>query len=191
MRERRPVRPAKSGRIVQGQRDRPRRHRTRGAARGRRRRRAARGRHCRIRTECRRRAARGVEGLHEGPVRRQRHPDCSLCARAGTRCCASGAREFRHSGGGQGGRSCRRQGRDGGDDPRRSRRGDRRGRRCAPGHRRVPRGRGGEPVRAGGRRDGRAARLGAGPQTRRRRRYRPEHRRDGRLCARAGPDAAA
>ena len=36
-----------------------------------------------------------------------------------------------------------------------------------------------------------AARLGPGPQARRRRRYRAEHRRDGRLCAGAGADGRA
>ena len=68
--------------------------------------------------------------------------------------------------------------------PRRSRSGDRRRRRRAAGHRGIPRRRGSQPVRAGRRRDRRAARLGAGSQARRRRRHRPQHRRHGRLCAR-------
>ena len=49
---------------------------------------------------------------------------------------------------------------------------DRRGGRRAAGDRGVPRRRGSKPVRAGRRRDRRAARLGAGPQARRRRRHR-------------------
>ena len=48
---------------------------------------------------------------------------------------------------------------------------------------RIFRGRGGELLRAGRRRDRLAARRGAGPQARLRRRYRPQYRRDGRLLA--------
>ena len=76
-----PCEPRRRGRAGAGRGHRPRRRRARSAAGRRRRRCAARRGHRRIRPECRGRAARRIEGLHQGPVPRQRHPDRRLCAR--------------------------------------------------------------------------------------------------------------
>ena len=141
--------------------------------------------------------ARRLEGLHQGSVRRIRHSDRGLWTLQGR-----GERQVRTWPGQklpdrrQGRRSRRRQGRHHRHDARRSRGRDRRllRRRVRQGgqrgrHRGIPRGRGGELLRARRRQARAGAGDGAGSQARRRRRHRPQHRRHGRLLAGPGHDA--
>ena len=141
-------------------------------------------------------AARRLQGLHQGPVPRQQHPDRGLralhrrrageglCPRAGRADRGQGRRARRRQGRGRGADACRGRGRDRHDVRRRAGRGRRRGR-----DRGIS---GGEEASFFALCDGEtaiAARLGAGPQARLRRRHGPEHRRHGRLFAGAGDDA--
>ena len=156
------------------------------------------GRHCGLRPAQGRRANRGLQGLHEGPVRPPRSTDRRLPAREFARRRRGIHRRARGAGGGQGRRSRRRQGGrarpDGGRSPRCGPRGaGRRLRRCRHGtrHRGDDGGRGGQLLRPGRRRDGAAAGDGTGPQGLERGRYRTQHRRHGRLLASARDDACA
>ena len=124
-------------------------------------------------------AARRLEGVHQGALRRGRHPDGALPALhrpgGGAGLCAGRGRADRR----QGRRACGRQGRrrrgerrrGGARDRRHARRRARRGRGRAR-DRGVPRRRGGEPVRALRRHDRGPARHRPGPQARLRRRPR-------------------
>ena len=139
----------------------------------------------------RRRAARRQQGLHQGSVRPRRHPHRRLRPGRNRGRRPGRARRFLDPRRDQGRRPRRGQGRDRRHDPRRGRGRDPRRRRRADGDRGVPRGRGGQPVRAGRRPALRRARLGPGSQARRRRRYRPQHRRHGGLLPRPGPHPRA
>ena len=185
-------------RLLPGGGDRSRRGRPRGAA-GRRPRRRSRGRrHQGVRAAPGGGAARRLEGLHQGALRRVRHPDRRLRALHARRtpprpmCASEGAPIVVKADGLAAGKgvvvaATRRRSRGG--HRRHARRRARRGRRRAR-HRGVPRRRGGELLRPLRRHDRDPARHGAGPQARLRRRPGPEHRRHGRLFARAGADAA-
>ncbi len=129
--------------------------------------------HCRVRTVEGGGAARRLQGLHQGSLRRIRHPDRGLRPLQGSRARQVPCGRATAARGHQGGRARRRQGR-----------GDRQfafrglfGHRCLfhrrlRGSRRRGRGggasqrRGGELLRPGGRRDRPAARHGARPQAR-------------------------
>ena len=170
-----------------------------GAARPRARRRARSRGHRRLWAERRGRRTRRLEGLHEGPLRARRHPDRRLppLSRPGR---GQGLhRRARRADRRQGRRACRAARASsspmistrptGRSTPRSSSAGS-----AQPGRDRrrgFSRRRGGELFRAGRRQGRAAARRGAGPQARRRRRHRPQYRRHGRLFAgaRAHPGA--
>ena len=155
-----------------------------------------------LRADRRRRAARRQQGLRQGFPRpaRDSHRVLRRAYRRG-RGAGLRARRFHQERGrthrDQGRRAGRRQGRDRGDDAGRGRgRGARhafrqrlRRRRRAGGDRGVPRWRGGQLHLDGGRQNRVAARHQPGPQARRRRRHRPQHRWHGRVFARAGGHA--
>ena len=130
-----------------------------------------------------------LQGLHEGSLREARDPHRRLCplhrARPGQGLCRRPSAARRR----QGRWARRRQGRGdrrdagrghGGHRQHDGRPGLRRGRGGA-GDRGIPRGRGAQLLRAGGRQDRAPAGLRPGSQARRRRRHRPQHRRHGRL----------
>ena len=135
------------------------------------------------------RAAGRLEGLHQGDLRRSEYPDGGLAALQ--RCRRRGG--LRHRRGrpdrGQGGRARRRQGGDGGGHDRGgARRGCRLLRRTRRGcrDRGVPDWRGSELFRPFRRHDCPSFRHRAGPQARRRRRHRPQYRRNGGLFTGSG-----
>ena len=186
-----------SSRFCREQRHRRGRDRPRGAAGGGPRRRSRRGQDQGVRPLQGRRPARGLEGLHQGPLprvlaSRPAPTAASRDARSAKAYLASAEAPDRH----QGRRPGRRQGRGhrrdeaaGGGRRRRLLRRRVRGGRRRDRHRGVPRGRGGERLCPRRRQQRAPARQRPGPQARRRRRHRPQHRRHGRLLAGPRHDA--
>ena len=188
----------RSSQFCSEQRHRLRRGRPRGAAGGRARRRPGGGRHQGLRPLQGGRPARRLEGLHQGLLRRVRHPHRRLRALHGCRVGAglsSPAQPLpivvKADGLAAGKGVVIAETRERGRRPP-SRRASA-GAFGAAGAEVVieecPGRRGGELLRARRRHARAGARRGAGPQARRRRRHGPQHRRHGRLFAGAGHDA--
>ena len=145
-----------------------------------------------------RRPARGQQAVHQGIPGAPRHPDGALRrvhardlrSRGDPRAAPADRRQGRRPRRGQG-RDHRRKRRRSHPGRREHVRGRLRRRRPRGRRRGIPRRRGSELHRHGGRQARAAARDVAGPQASRRRRRGPQHRRHGRVLAGAGRDAGA
>ena len=196
MRRPRRDRPCRRRALQPRARHRAGRDRPRGAAGGGPRRRSRRRQDQGVRPLQGRRPARGLEGLHQGPLPRARHSHRRLRPLLGRKVGEGLSREPEDPDRRQGRRPRRRQGRGdrrdvgaGGGRRRRLLRRHLRGGRRRDRHRGVPRGRGGERLCPRRRQERAPPRQRPGPQARRRRRYRPQHRRHGRLLAGPRHDA--